>query len=78
MKYLSWKTTAAGIGMIVTALFTMILQPLTDNDPKTNPDYNVAIAAIIAGVGLVVARDDNRSSEEVGAKVGEKPRPSDE
>lgn len=78
MKYLSWKTTAAGIGMIVTALFTMILQPLTDGNPATNPDYNVAIASIIAGIGLVMARDDNRSSEEVGAKVGEHPRPTGE
>lgn len=78
MKYLSWKTTAAGIGMIVTALFTMILQPLTDNDPATVPDYNVAVASIIAGVGLIMARDDNRTSEEVGAKNGEKPRPAGE
>ena len=78
MKYLSWKTTAAGIGMIVTALFTMILQPLTDSDPKTNPDYNVAVATIIAGVGLIAARDNDKTSEETGAKVGEKPRPAGE
>ena len=78
MKYLSWKTTTAGIGMIVTALFTMILQPLTDGDPATVPDYNVAIAAIIAGVGLLYARDNDKTSEEVGAKVGEKPRPTGE
>lgn len=78
MKYISWKTTAAGISMIVTALFTMILQPLTDGDQKTVPDYNIAISTMIAGIGLILARDDNRSSEEVGAKVGEKPRPTGE
>ena len=73
MKYLSWKTTAAGIGMIVTALFTMILQPLTDSDPATNPDYNVAIAAIIAGVGLLFARDNDKTSEEIQLGKGKTP-----
>lgn len=78
MKYLSWKTTSAGIGMIVVAFFTMILEPLTDEDPKTNPDYNKAIAAILGGIGLIAARDNDKTSEETGAKVGEKPRPAGE
>lgn len=75
MKYLSWKTTASGISAIVIALFTLIIQPLTDNDPKTVPNYEVAITAIIAGIGLITARDNDKTSAEVGANVGEKPRP---
>lgn len=78
MKYLSWKTSSAGISAIIIAVFTLIVQPLTDHDPETNPDYNVAITAIIAGIGLIMARDDDKTSAEVGANVGEKPRPAGE
>lgn len=75
MKYLSWQTSMAGLSAITVAVFSMIIQPLTDGNPETNPDYNVAITAIIAGIGLLFARDDNKTSEETGAKVGENPRP---
>lgn len=78
MEYLSWKTSTSGISAIVIALFTLIIQPLTDNDPATIPNYNVAITAILAGVGLITARDNDKSSEETGAKVGEKARPTGE
>ena len=78
MKYLSWKTSSAGISAIIIAVFTLIVQPLSDHDPETNPDYNVAITAILAGIGLIAARDNDKTSEETGAKVGEKPRPTGE
>lgn len=78
MKYLSWKTTASGISAIVIAIFSMIVHPLTDTDPTTIPDYNSAIAAILVGIGLIMARDNDKTSEETGAKVGEKPRPTGE
>lgn len=78
MKYLSWQTSLAGISAIVVAVFSMIVQPLTDGNAATNVDWNSAIAAIMLGFGLLRARDDNKTSEEVGAKVGEKPRPTGE
>lgn len=78
MKYLSWKTSAAGISAIIVAVFSLIVQPLTHNDPATVPNYEVAITAILAGIGLLTARDNDKTSEETGAKVGEKPRPSGE
>jgi hypothetical protein len=28
-----------------------------DNDPATNPDMSVAIAAVLSGLGLIFARD---------------------
>lgn len=65
MKYLSWQTSAAGISAIVIAIFQMIIQPLTDGNPATNPDYNVAIASILTGVGLLRARDNDKTSEEI-------------
>ena len=63
----SWKTTAAGIGAILVALGS-ILQALFDGNPATEPDYAALVAAIIAGIGLLAARDNNVSSEDAGAK----------
>ena len=62
----SWKTTGAGLASILAAA-SGALTALTDNDPFTNPDWTAVIAAVIAGVGLLFARDNNRSSEQVGA-----------
>lgn len=63
----SWKTTTAGIGAILVALGS-ILQALFDGNPATEPDYAALVAAIIAGVGLLAARDNGVSSEDAGAK----------
>jgi hypothetical protein len=63
----SWKTSAAGIGAILVALGSA-LSATFDADPVTVPDWGALVAAIIAGVGLLAARDNDKSSEEVGAK----------
>jgi uncharacterized membrane protein YhiD involved in acid resistance len=63
----SWKTSAAGVGAILVALGSA-LSATFDADPVTVPDWGALVAAIIAGVGLLAARDDDKSSEEVGAK----------
>lgn len=63
----SWKTTAAGIGAIFTALGSA-LTAYFDGNPMTQPDYAALVAAVIAGVGLIAARDNDVSSEDVGAK----------
>lgn len=52
----SWRTTALGITTIVTAVAGLV-QAFLDNDPATNPDMTVAIAAIVSGIGLIFARD---------------------
>lgn len=62
----SWKTTLAGIASILTAI-AGALTSLTDSDPNTNPDWMATGAAITAGVGLIAARDNNKTSEQVGA-----------
>jgi hypothetical protein len=56
MKNPSWRTTALGIITIITAI-TGVVQSLIDNDPATNPDLTVAIAAVISGIGLIMAKD---------------------
>ena len=63
----SWKTTAAGICAILVAIGTAIIA-LVDGDPKTSINFEATMVAISAGVGLLAARDNDKSSEQVGAK----------
>lgn len=63
----SWRTTVAGIAAIVTAVASAIAA-LLDNDPTTVPEWGAVAAAVMAGVGLLNARDNNVSSEQAGAK----------
>lgn len=61
----SWKTTLTGILTIAGAVVAAGLQYLKTG---TLPEFGPLIAAVTAGVGLIAARDNNKSSEEVGAK----------
>jgi hypothetical protein len=64
---MSWRTTTAGIAAIVAALATAAVA-LFDADPLTTPDWGAVGAALMAGVGLLAARDNKVSSEQAGAK----------
>ena len=66
MKNKSWKTTAAGLSAIVAAV-AGAAKLMLDADPNTNPDWTALIAAVTAGVGLIAARDNDKSSEDVGS-----------
>lgn len=63
----SWKTTVTGIAAVLTAIGSA-LTALFDNDPNTTLDVAVTASAIMAGIGLIFARDNNVSSEDAGAK----------
>lgn len=63
----SWKTTVTGVAAILTAVGAA-LTALFDNDPNTTLDVTVTASAIMAGIGLILARDNNVTSEEAGAK----------
>lgn len=52
----SWRTTVLGITTILAAV-AGVVQSMLDNDPATNPDMTVAMAAILSGIGLIFARD---------------------
>lgn len=67
MKTKSWKTTGAGIGAILVAVGSA-LSATFDADPLTVADWGAVIAAIIAGIGLIAARDNDKTSEQVGAR----------
>ena len=52
----NWKTTTTGIISIVVAVCAAV-KALIDNDPTTSLDVGTTIAAITAGVGLILAKD---------------------
>ena len=61
----SWKTSAAGVGAILVAVGSA-LSSMFDNDPATVADWGAVVAAVIAGIGLLAARDNDKSSKDVG------------
>ncbi|RMF95501.1 MAG: hypothetical protein D6727_10635 [Gammaproteobacteria bacterium] len=63
----SWKTTLAGIAAIVAAIALAIAHQF-DSDPTTAADWSAVITALTAGVGLVLARDNDKTSEQAGAR----------
>ena len=62
----SWKTSAAGC---ITLAIAILLGAQAIMDGRT-PDTESIVAAL-AGIGLIQARDDNKSSEDVGVKKDE-------
>ncbi len=63
----SWETTLAGVGTIAVTIGNALVQ-MFDGDPATNVSWSVVIAGVTAGLGLIRARDNNKSSESAGAK----------
>lgn len=67
MKNSSWKTTVAGVATALGVVATAVGQYF-DADPLTNPDWKVVGLALVAAWGLISARDNDKSSEQVGAQ----------
>lgn len=65
---MSWKTTLCGILGAIAGAITLVAQPMLDADPNTVPQWGTFAAAAAAALGLVFARDNDKSSEDVGAK----------
>lgn len=60
----SWKTTLTGVLAILAALIPALQAQLTTG----KAEWSTAIAAGIAGIGLIFARDAGVSSEQQGIK----------
>jgi hypothetical protein len=54
------KTTLAGVGAILVAVGGA-LKALFDGDPNTNLDIASTIAAVTAGIGLIWAKDAEKT-----------------
>lgn len=63
----SWKTTAAGLAGVV-GIVAMALQAHFDGDPATVAEWGIVIPTVISQIGLLFARDNDKSSEQVGLK----------
>ena len=55
------KTTLAGVGAILVAVGAA-MSAMFDSDPLTVPQWDVVIAAILAGIGLIFAKDSKAPS----------------
>ena len=64
MKKRSWKTTSTGLTLIGGALITAWFK----RHEITEALAITLFAAIVSGIGQLCARDDDKSSEDVGAK----------
>lgn len=65
----SWKTTLVGILGAAAAIITFIAVPLLDGDAETSAKWMEGVGAAAAALGLGwFARDNDKSSEDVGAK----------
>lgn len=63
----SWRTSTAGWAAVGTAIANAA-RLLMDKDTATNPDWWALISLVLVGFGLISARDNNVSSENVGIK----------
>jgi uncharacterized membrane protein HdeD (DUF308 family) len=64
LKSASWKTTAGGVVSVLLAVLN-IADGLINGTPI---NWTVSIAAISAGLSLIFARDNDKTSEQVKAK----------
>lgn len=67
MKIPSWRTTTTGILAILVAVAGAFKAEL-DGDATTAADWGSVAAAIIAGIGLIAARDAKVSSQQEGIR----------
>ena len=57
----SWKTSGAGIATIVVGVGNLVISVI-QNKTVTTEAAGVAVTAVIAGIGLMNAKDDNVSN----------------
>ena len=55
------KTTVLGIATILTAVSSAAIA-LLDGDPATSFDLGSVIAAVTAGIGLIIAKDAEKKA----------------
>jgi hypothetical protein len=63
----SWRTSVFGTGGLIFVLGSA-LGALLDGNPATNPDWALVFAAAAPCIGLLFARDNKVTSEDVGIK----------
>lgn len=59
-KTKSWKTTIAGVLMILIAVFTVV-KSLLNGAPIMSINFETVLTEVVGGVGLIMAKDYNVS-----------------
>lgn len=67
----SWKTTLFGTGGLVTVLVNTASMLLDDN-PATNPDWNLTITTLFLAISALMAKDYNVSNAHLPRPQAEK------
>ena len=63
----SWKTTLAGVVQWAIVVLQQA-QLMLDGVAETAPDWNIVVVSTTVMLGLLVARDGDKTSEDAGAK----------
>jgi len=63
----SWKTTVMGVATALGVICSAVVAYL-DGNPDTAVNWELTLAGLTAGIGLIAARDNGVSSEDAGAK----------
>jgi hypothetical protein len=66
----SWKTNTAGIASIVAGVANLVIAGIREG-MITNESAGIAVTAIIAGVGLLNAKDNNVSNAPIPLASGQ-------
>ncbi len=64
----SWKTTLAAVGLLLHVL-SVIVPELDAVEHLQALDWNVLVPEVLVALGLLAARDGDKTSEDVGAKL---------
>ncbi len=66
----NWKTSSIGVLQFIQVLAITLIAQFDAPEAATDPNWNLVITSLIAMVGLLFARDGDKSSEDSGIKPG--------
>lgn len=64
----NWKTTASGVGTLVIAVSGLWFLLSDGYTPEETPQAATLAAGIVGAIGLIFARDGDKSSQENGIR----------
>lgn len=67
LKNKNWKTTFAGLGVILASV-GVAMQSHFDGNPETVVVWELLFASVLAGIGLIFAKDGDKSTNQLSEK----------
>ncbi len=59
----NWKTSSAGFLMLIGAVVSIVYPILQNRQPPSQTELMTAITALFGGLGLILSRDIDKSTE---------------